>query len=114
MANKSVLQKRALRKVIPCVYLLIRSHVVVYVGQTLFPEERILKHKYEKRKIFDRHRIIKCDINDLNLVEQSLIERFEPMYNTINYVPYCWLSRYLELKNEMQIVEEYIKQQNQS
>jgi hypothetical protein len=110
MVDKSRMRIRALRKVMPCVYLLIKDNHIVYVGQTLFPDERISKHRYEKRKNFDRYKVIKCDINLLNFFEERLVDRFKPCYNTGPYVPYCQLSRFLELRREIKIVEEYINE----
>lgn len=63
------------------VYLLIRNHIVVYVGQTWQIETRIRNHRSDKKKEFDRYHFFKCPAENLNWFEQELIERFKPIYN---------------------------------
>lgn len=63
----------------PCVYLLIRGNVVVYVGQTEQGLKRVLNHYPEK--IFDKIKIISCPKENLNELEIENIVKYEPEYN---------------------------------
>lgn len=63
------------------IYFLIYHKSVVYIGQSKDVHTRIKSHKYEKKKVFDELRIIKCAENRLTHYEHRLINYFKPLYN---------------------------------
>lgn len=63
------------------VYFLIRSDVVVYVGQTNNLNGRINTHRADRSKVFDRALALPCLAEDLDRVEATYIRKLTPEYN---------------------------------
>ena len=98
----------------PGVYLLIREHVVIYVGQTLDIKHRLIGHK---NKHFDRYHFFKCPIDKLNWFEEELINRFRPVWNKVTTAKVSPHNRIIRIKQEIRRLEQIIrfeerKQQN--
>lgn len=64
----------------PYIYFLINKNKVVYVGQSKSLRNRI--HFHNCYKIYNKIRIIKCDVERLNYYERRWIARFKPKYNS--------------------------------
>lgn len=65
------------------IYFLLLKNEVVYVGQTKRGIVRPLSHK---EKCFDEIRIMYCKENELDLLEDIYIKKYEPYYNkAVNY-----------------------------
>lgn len=60
------------------IYFLIKEDVVIYIGQSIHIEKRILSHR---DKDFDEFRVIKCDESKLLHYEKRLIKLFKPTLN---------------------------------
>lgn len=65
--------------VISGVYLLYNEKKIVYVGQSINIISRVLTHKYDKGKTFNRFEIIETD--DRIKLEKELINLILPKYN---------------------------------
>lgn len=63
----------------PCIYLLLRSDRVVYVGQSTMGFKRILNHYPEKN--FDSIIVVDCSKENLNETEIEYIVKYQPEYN---------------------------------
>jgi hypothetical protein len=61
------------------VYLLYYQSVVVYVGQSICPYQRIYQHI--KDKLFDEFRVMHCAKNRRMYWEERLMKHFQPKYN---------------------------------
>lgn len=57
---------------------MISKNNVVYVGQTQHGISRPLSHN---DKVFDEIKILYCNINDLDILEDFYIEKYKPKYN---------------------------------
>ncbi len=62
------------------IYLLFHKGTVVYIGQSLYPIERI-HHHWRTNKLFDAFRIMRCAKHRLRYWEGKLIYDFKPYYN---------------------------------
>lgn len=62
------------------VYFLLKNNTVVYVGQSINTEKRILTHKYSG-KDFDSFRVIPCSHDLLLHYEHRWLKWFNPIYN---------------------------------
>lgn len=62
------------------VYFLLRDNIVVYVGQSINVEKRLICHKHSEKQ-FDSFRVINCHENLLLYYEKRWIKRFKPIYN---------------------------------
>jgi excinuclease UvrABC nuclease subunit len=60
------------------IYFLINNKEVVYVGQTKNGLKRPFSHN---DKIFNEIKIILCDEEELNILENEYIIKYNPMYN---------------------------------
>lgn len=60
------------------IYFLIKDGNVIYIGQSINVEKRLLKHR---DKDFDTFRIIKCHESRLLEYERRLIKLFKPVFN---------------------------------
>jgi hypothetical protein len=63
----------------PCIYFLCLDDRIVYIGQTINLQGRLTAHVLEKN--FDRIFFFECAAEDLNTVEATLIEYYDPEYN---------------------------------
>lgn len=61
------------------IYFLIKDNDVVYVGQTKNNLTRPFSHK---DKDFNRIEILLCEENELDLIENKYILKYQPIYNT--------------------------------
>ena len=91
--------------IISGVYLLIKNHIVVYVGQTMEFDRRLRNH-YDKD--FDRYHFFECDFDKLNHFEERLIEKFRPIYNKETGCHYSVEHRRLQLKRRIAKLEKQI------
>jgi len=82
------LPKLVERDPICCIYFLVRSGEVVYVGQTSDLVTRIRSHRSEGTKQFDFARYLVMDEETLNNAEKYFFELFEPVYNGNTWAPY--------------------------
>ena len=70
------------------VYFLLKDNEVVYVGQTTVGISRPMAH-YDKD--FDRIKLMYCEVEELNELENKYIIKYNPKYNkTYNYA--MWYS----------------------
>ena len=65
------------------VYILYRKNVVVYVGESINPYQRICTHQ-KSDKDFDCFRILYCKENRRKYWEKKLINAYLPQYNKTN------------------------------
>lgn len=66
------------------IYFLLLDENVVYVGQTKTGISRPLSH--ENNKMFNSIKIIECDKEELDYLEDKYIAKYKPVYNgTIEY-----------------------------
>lgn len=84
------------------VYLLIKDHIVVYVGQTYDLEVRLKQHK---NKDWDRYHFFECHPDSLNQFEERLIDKFRPKYNRSIHAPYSEHIRKLQLRREIKAIK---------
>jgi hypothetical protein len=76
-----ILDSEALFQPHPCIYYLIDAeHKVLFVGQALNLQSRLLEHRIGGVN-FVRFRYFTCDEADLNRLEQEAIDRFNPILN---------------------------------
>lgn len=61
------------------VYFLLKGESIVYIGQSITPEARIITHTRDKD--FDSFYIIRCRPEILNTAESLLIMHFKPIFN---------------------------------
>lgn len=61
------------------IYILFKGDAVVYVGQGMYPLERIGKHTRDKD--FDSFKIIPVTLDSASNIEASLIATLRPSYN---------------------------------
>ena len=91
--------------IISGVYLLIKNHIVVYVGQTMEFDQRLKQHS---DKDFDRYHFFACDIDKLNHFEERLIDKFRPIYNKEMGCHYSIEHRRLLLRRRIVKLEKQI------
>ncbi len=60
------------------IYFLIKDNIIVYIGQSINVEKRIVSHR---DKDFDSFRVIVCDNSKLLEYEKRLISLFKPKLN---------------------------------
>lgn len=65
------------------VYILFRKNVVVYVGESINPYQRICTHQ-KSDKDFDCFRVLYCKENRRKYWEKKLINAYLPQYNKTN------------------------------
>lgn len=77
----------------PGVYALVKDGAVVYIGQSKQPLSRIYAHKslWGRKKVpgylpirgilFDEAHVLPCRVEDLDLVERTLIDLYKPKFN---------------------------------
>lgn len=65
----------------PAIYFLVRAGVVVYVGQSVVPRQRIATHSREGTKKFDSAYMRPCSEGDLDELESHFIHLLSPEYN---------------------------------
>lgn len=63
----------------PSVYLLYDKGTLVYVGQSMTPESRVLQHRGSKT--FDSFKILRCRPDRRKYWEDVLMSKFKPKYN---------------------------------
>ena len=64
----------------PLIYFLINNDEVVYVGQTKYGLSRPFSHR---DKEFNRLEILECKENELDILENKYIIKYQPKYNTL-------------------------------
>lgn len=80
------------------VYFLLKDGEVVYVGQT---REGVTRPYSHKDKDFDTVRIIKCEIDELDYLEEKYIVKYKPIYNgTLKYVDNISVERIVKKINK--------------
>lgn len=73
------------------VYFLLKNCEVVYVGQTQNGLIRPLSHR---DKDFDEIKLIYCEASELDILEDTYIQKYKPIYNKQNNYAIRWgLSR---------------------
>lgn len=80
----------------PAVYALVHKDIIVYVGKTIMPAQRISGHRSEKHKQFastafgnksikgipfDKVYLLPCSKADLDELEKRFIRKYKPKYN---------------------------------
>jgi hypothetical protein len=85
------------RKKIMGVYFLFLQDVLVYVGQSVDIEDRVLEHT--KTKVFDKYTYLECGKDELDNTERHYINKFKPFYNgtdnkkpLIENMTYVWIN----------------------
>ena len=63
------------------IYFLVHRKTIVYVGRSVNIEPRVQSHINEKVKIFDSYYYIKCDVDNLDIVESAFICLCKTKYN---------------------------------
>lgn len=64
------------------VYFLFQGLRIVYVGRSADCLRRIIEHKRDRSKAFDRYAIQRCRQKDLGPLEALYIAKFRPKYNS--------------------------------
>jgi len=83
------------------IYFLMDDSEVVYVGQSVDIESRVLIHVKEGRKRFQHYSFFECDIDDLNEMESYFIWYFQPRLNVFIHESnsrYCIMYTYLRVR----------------
>lgn len=91
------------------IYFLLDKGKVVYVGQSKTGLLRIKQHIFEKAKKFDDYKIIRCNEEDLDDLENFYILKYNPKYNkrlNNSMVDYLRLYNRLETKTEFNPYKE--------
>jgi len=77
----------------PGVYALIKDGAVVYIGQSVKPLSRVEAHRslWGRKKapgwlpirgiLFDEVHVLPCRVEDLDIVERTLIDLYKPKFN---------------------------------
>lgn len=82
--NNKVLFKKEEKKAKPKIYFLIKENTIVYVGKSLFVEDRLNFH-YQNKKDFSYYSIIECsNSKEMDILESIYIQIFDPKYNKSN------------------------------
>lgn len=63
------------------IYFLIKNNIVVYVGQT--SQGMLRPYQHIKDKDFNEIRLMFCDKEELNKLEEYYIVKYSPMYNKL-------------------------------
>ncbi|MVM28855.1 hypothetical protein GO755_02335 [Spirosoma sp. HMF4905] len=67
----------------PCIYYLMdAAHEIVYIGQTVNLQSRLLEHRVAGIN-FVRVRFHTCEASDLDRLEQEALARFKPRFNQL-------------------------------
>lgn len=69
------------------IYFLLKNGEVVYVGQTQHGLTRPLSHR---DKDFDEIKILYCKSNELDILEDTYIQKYKPIYNKQNNYAMRW------------------------
>lgn len=80
----------------PCVYFLMLNKAIIYIGQTVDLNARLVGHRRTKK--FDDVRYIECVVDKLNYYEKRLINYFKPVLNTSNLTSVTRIARGLPCK----------------
>lgn len=83
--NKSVITIPKYEKCF--IYFLLKENEVVYVGQTT---QGIIRPFAHKDKDFDEVKIIYCEPSELDITEDSYIQKYKPLYNKQNNYAVRW------------------------
>ena len=67
------------------VYFLVSGDDVVYVGQSVSVQSRVIQHGGDPTKVFSRAFYLPCPRSELDAVEQRYIELLKPKYNRQGY-----------------------------
>lgn len=78
--NKSVF-KRSEKTPSPKIYFLIKENNIVYVGKSLFIEDRLEFH-YQNKKDFTHYSVVECSSpQEMDILESIYIQILNPKYN---------------------------------
>lgn len=69
------------------IYFLLQQKEVVYVGQT---EHGIIRPLSHRDKDFDEIKILYCNPNELDILEDTYIQKYKPAYNKQNNYAIRW------------------------
>ena len=69
------------------IYFLLRNNEVIYVGQTQHGLTRPLSHR---DKDFDEIKILYCKPNELDILEDTYIQKYKPVHNKQNNYVMRW------------------------
>lgn len=66
------------------IYFLFKDGECIYIGQSRQVYVRVREHRTTKgpTRAFDSYSWVRCDIENLDRIEQWYIEKFSPIYNT--------------------------------
>jgi predicted GIY-YIG superfamily endonuclease len=60
------------------VYFLIKDNNIIYIGKTKIGVRRVCQHR---DKNFDSFSFLKCQKEEIDIIESYFIKKFKPMYN---------------------------------
>lgn len=86
------------------IYFLLKNNEVVYVGQTTRGIIRPFSHT---DKDFDEVKIIFCETFELNILEDTFIQKYKPMYNKQNNYATRWNLHRVRNSIRKQIIPGY-------
>jgi len=89
LSKREILTNRVKVRKSPVIYFLIKDRKIVYVGSSLYPEQRLSKHIRRQRNRsgprgwmeFDSYTVLHYKESRLKEIEQAYIRNFKPYYN---------------------------------
>ncbi len=87
----------------PSIYFLIDKSKIVYIGKSLYPDERILSHKITGKIIFDKYTIKEVNMNEIDKIENEYIFKYAPKYNKkLHYNDEYVIAHRMDPKNKVE------------